>query len=127
MKNEFDEAVDLYLKVIKNIDNDTQISGDINVKTSSIMQGQGKLEEALVFLIKARDIYSKCMQQAGDTVDQALGIKLIETITGTANIYVDQGEIKKASDTYQVSEFWVIGKTICQPLDIVLIFFHRMQ
>jgi len=53
------------------------------------------------FLIEAKDVYSQCLQQTKDTTDQTLGAKLVDTVTGIANIYVAQREIEKASDTYQ--------------------------
>ncbi len=108
MRNQFDEAVDLCLNAMKYVDEndvkDMQTLGDINVKISSIKQGHAELEEALAFLVKAKDIYSECIQKDKDAAKQALGVKLVETMTGMANIYVDQREIVKASEVYKVRE-----------------------
>ena len=77
--------------------------GDICVKVSSILQGQGKLSLALEYLARAKDVYKDCIGKSDNAEDEVLTIKLIETITGIANIYVDEREIEKASDTYRVS------------------------
>ena len=113
LSNDFDEAIEVYKNVIQILELDdktkfTQSNADVHVKISTILQGQGKLSNALEYLIQARDIYHKCVNENGGKVstnDEVLPLKLIEVITGIANIYVDEREIGKASKTYQVRSF----------------------
>mmetsp|Transcript_124 Transcript_124/g.168 ORF Transcript_124/g.168 Transcript_124/m.168 type:complete len:379 (+) Transcript_124:167-1303(+) len=108
MRNDFDTAIELYNKVIERLqireESDDQISGDIHVKISIILQSQGELEQALDFLVKAKNIYMKFIENLEeDESKEILATKLVEIITGIANVYVDIGEIESASNTYEES------------------------
>ncbi len=107
MRNDFKKAVEKYDKVLNKLSDNgydhSEISGDINVKVSNILQGQGDLPLALNHLLTAREIYRTCVENIEDDNNEVLAAKLLETVMGIANIYVDQGEINNAADTYQVS------------------------
>ena len=182
MRNDYEKAIELYTKAItelkenENMQNDLeskQTVGDIHVKLSSILQGQGELSYSLRYLTKARDIYKECANmmiqnqhqksqslddsqcyncassgrtlrsaKGGESIlehssnknnnnehkidnvgvaksatesksmltDQVLALKIVEIITGIANIYVDKGDIDNATEHYQVSSmcFFVV-------------------
>lgn len=97
----------MYNKVLKKISekgNETsEIFGDINFKVSSILQGQSQLPLALNHLMIAKKTYRSCIDSEVGELD-VLVAKLIEIVTGIANIYVDQGEIDNAAETYKVRD-----------------------
>lgn len=109
MRNDFEKAEELYKNVLKAFEgkddkSNNEVNGDINVKISSILQGQGDLTTALEHLFCAKEIYKKCIDMdENDEVNVNIQAeKLIEIETGIANIYVDQGEIDNAENRYKV-------------------------
>ncbi len=80
--------------------------GDIFVKIATILQGKGELEAAIDHLVKAKKLYEKSSSMISDNDRKKkvlLGQKLVEVLTGIANLYVDSEELEKASSSYKVS------------------------
>ena len=91
-------------KIRENGDERSEIFGDINFKVSSILQGQSQLPSALNHLMIAKNTYKSCIENAKGGELDVLAAKLVEIVTGIANIYVDQSEIDNAAETYKVRD-----------------------
>jgi hypothetical protein len=106
----------------------SQVPGDIHVKISTILQGQAKLPDAFDHLVKAKEIYKQCIADLeGNEISdkEVLALKLVEVVTGIANICVDQGNIDNAAETYEVSLVYTQFKIIRQAEVFLSCFFFN--
>ena len=108
--------------------------GDINVKISAILQGRNEISAAIEHLLKAKQIYEESIQMktilGEDERKEILIEKIIEVLTGIANLQVNAGEIDNASDQYKVRLFLLTFFINNLDMDIELTScvndFHRM-